>query len=115
MALEGKAGSKETHADTLSFIRRATPEQLLEIAAGTALRVHPLVLNFNQPDAPAYYQKTDELRTLIAHEWKRHADFRGMVSRTVAKKQGQGKGSQNPEQTKKPREGSQKPEQRKGQ
>jgi hypothetical protein len=114
MALQGKPGSKETRGDTLAFILKATPQELLAIAAGTALRAQPLVQNFDKPDTPAFYQKTDELRRLIVHEWKRHADFRGMVIRHVAGKQLQGTGGQSPEQTKGQREGGQKPQQRKG-
>jgi hypothetical protein len=98
MAAETKPSFKEARADTLGFIQGASAEDLLRIAAGTALRTDPLLQSFNPAD-PA---KTEELRKRICHEWKRHADFRGMVIRTVAGMQVQQKGSQKPEQGQEP-------------
>src|SRR5438874_1986683 len=97
MALEGKPSFKETRSDLLGVIKEASPEQLLQLAAGTALRTHPLVKDFNNPDAAAFYQKTDDLRRLIVQEWKKHADFRGMIEMQM---QMQRKSNANPEQTK---------------
>jgi len=114
MAAEGKPSSKESRNDTTAFLQGANPEQLLEIAAGTAHRGHPLVANFKNPDAAAYYHKTDDLRILLVRECRRHADFRGMVNLTIAKMQSQGNGSANPEQPKGKRTEGQKPEQKKG-
>ena len=39
MAAEGKPSFKDQRGDTLGFLLKATPEQLLEIAAGTALEL----------------------------------------------------------------------------
>lgn len=97
MMLEGMFRFREKHGDTLQFIMAATPEQLLEIAAGTAARNHPLVQNFNNAQAPAFYQKTDDLRRMIVQEMRRHADFKGMVIRHVARMQPQGQDSHNKE------------------
>ena len=87
MAAEGKPSFKDQRGDTLSFLLKATPEQLLEIAAGTALRADPVVHHFNNAEAPDFFHKEDLLRRRIVKEYKRHADFRGMVIRTVAAKQ----------------------------
>ena len=87
MAAEGKPSFKDQRGDTLGFLLKATPEQLLEIAAGTALRADPVVHNFNNSEAPAFFHKEDLLRQRILKEYKRHADFRGMVIRAVAAKQ----------------------------
>jgi hypothetical protein len=87
MAGEGKPNFKDQRGDTLSFLLKATPQQLLEIAAGTALRADPAVHNFNNSQAP---DKEDLLRQRIVKEYKRHADFRGMVIRAVSAKQGTG-------------------------
>jgi hypothetical protein len=87
MAAEGKSSFKEQRGDTLSFLLKATPEKLLEIAAGTALRADPVVQNFNNSEARDYFHKEDLLRQRIVKEYKRHADFRGMVIRAVAPKQ----------------------------
>jgi hypothetical protein len=114
MALEKKPSFKESRGDTLGFIQGASPEQLLEIATGTALQGHSLVKNFNDPSASAYYQKTEALRSLISRGFRRQADFRGMVIRAYLKSHTQGKGNANPEQAKGTREESQKPEQKKG-
>jgi hypothetical protein len=83
MAAEGKASFKEQRGDILGFLLKATPEKLLEIAAGTALRADPVVQNFNNSEAPAFFHKEDLLRQRIVKEYKRHADFRGMVIRAV--------------------------------
>jgi hypothetical protein len=107
MKLEGMPRFQEAHGDTLRFIMAATPEQLLEIAAGTAARNHPLVQNLGNAQAPAYYQKTDDLRRMIVKEMRRHADFRGMVIRCVARMQPQGEGSLAQE----PKKGKQRPSQ----
>jgi hypothetical protein len=88
MAAEGKPSFKDQRGDTLGFLLKATPEQLLEIAAGTALRVDPVVHNFNNAESPAFFHKEDLLRQRILKEYKRHADFRGMVIRAVAAKTG---------------------------
>ena len=88
MAAEGKPSFKDQRGDTLSFLLKATPEQLLEIAAGTALRADPVVHNFNNAESPAFFHKEDLLRQRILKEYKRHADFRGMVIRAVAAKTG---------------------------
>jgi hypothetical protein len=87
MADEGKPSFKDQRGDTLGFLLKATPEKLLEIAAGTALRADPVVQNFNNSEAPAFFHKEDLLRQRIVKEYKRHADFRGMVIRAVAPKQ----------------------------
>jgi hypothetical protein len=86
MAAEGKPSFKDQRGDTLGFLLKATPEQLLEIAAGTALRVDPVVHNFNNAESPAFFHKEELLRQRILKEYKRHADFRGMVIRAVAAK-----------------------------
>src|ERR1700687_619409 len=87
MAAEGKPSFKDQRGDTLGFLLKATPEKLLEIAAGTALRADPVVQNFNNSEAPAFFHKEDLLRQRIVKEYKRHADSRGMVIRAVAQKQ----------------------------
>src|ERR1700732_1534241 len=87
MADEGKPSFKDQRGDILGFLLKATPEKLLEIAAGTALRADPVVQNFNNSEAPAFFHKEDLLRQRIVKEFKRHADFRGMVIRAVAPKQ----------------------------
>jgi hypothetical protein len=84
MVLEGKLKAKAIEGATFGFIQKATPEQLLAIAAGTSLSVDPLFTNFNNPHAPAFFQKTEDLRGRIAKNFRRHADFRGMVIRAVA-------------------------------
>ena len=114
MAAEEKPSSKGSRGDTTAFLQGASPEQLLEIAAGTAHRGHPLVANFKNPDAAAFYQKTDDLRKFMIQECRKHADFRYMVNLALAKMQTQGKGSANPEQPKGKRPEGQKPEQKQG-
>jgi hypothetical protein len=114
MAKEEKPSSKESRSGAMAFLQGASPEELLEIAAGTAHRGHPLVTNFKNPNAAAYYQKTDDLRRFIVREFGKHADFKGMVNLALAKMQMQGKGSANLEQTEGKRAEGQKPEQKKG-
>src|SRR5260370_5129659 len=114
MAKEEKPSSKESRGGAMAFLQGASPEELLEIAAGTAHRGHPLVTNFKNPNAAAYYQKTDDLRRFIVREFRKHADFKGMVNLALAKMQTQGKGSANLEQTEGKRAEGQKPEQKKG-
>jgi hypothetical protein len=97
MTLEGMPRFREKHGDTLDFILAATPEQLLEIAAGTAARGASLVTNFNNPNAVNFFHKTDDLRRMIVQQMRRHSDFRGMVIRAVDRMQVQGQGSQNQE------------------
>jgi hypothetical protein len=87
MAAEGKTSFKDQRGDVLGFLLKATPEQLLQIAAGTALRADPVVQNFNNSEQPAFFHKEDLLRQRIVKEYKRHSDFRGMVIRAVAPKQ----------------------------
>jgi hypothetical protein len=87
MAAEGKTSFKDQRGDALGFLMKATPEQLLQIAAGTALRADPVIQNFNNSEEPAFFHKEDLLRQRIVKEYKRHADFRGMVIRAVAPKQ----------------------------
>src|SRR6516225_8801010 len=93
MKLEGMPRFQEVHGDTLRFIMAATPEQLLEIAAGTAAKNHPLVQNFNKAQA-------DDLRRMIVKDMRRHADFRGMIIRSVARMRPQGQVSE-PQEPKK--------------
>jgi hypothetical protein len=87
MAAEGKTSFKDQRGDVLGLLLKATPEKLLEIVAGTALRADPIVQNFNNSGAPDFFHKEDLLRQRIVKEYKRHADFRGMVIRAVAPKQ----------------------------
>src|ERR1700687_1845518 len=84
MALEGKQSFKDSRGDKVAFLQKAPPQQLLEIAPGTALRGDPIVQNYNNAEAPAFYQKTEMLRSRMLKELKDHADFRGMVIRSVA-------------------------------
>jgi hypothetical protein len=114
MAKEEKPSSEESPGDAMAFLQEASSEELLEIAAGTAHKGHPLVTNFKNPDTAAYYQKTDDLRRFIVREFRKHADFRGMVNLAFAKMQMQGKGSANREQAKGKRPEGQKPEHKKG-
>ena len=57
-------------------------------------RGHPLVVNFKNPDAAAFYQKTDDLRKFIVRECRKHADFRDMVNLALAKMQSRAKAVQ---------------------
>jgi hypothetical protein len=113
MALAGMPRFREDYGDTVNFILAATPEQLLKIVAETALRDQPLVQNFNNAQTPAFYQKTDDLRTMIVREMRRHADFKGMIVRRVPQKQPQGQGSQTQEQKKGKQQPSQGSDQKK--
>jgi hypothetical protein len=79
MVLEGKIAMREVEGNTLGFLMKATGEQLLTIANGTAIRSDPLVANFNNQNAPHFHQKEEDLRRKIIQGYKRHADFRGMV------------------------------------
>jgi hypothetical protein len=74
--MAAKPSFKVSDGETFGFIQKATPKQLLEIAGGTALRADPLVANFKEEQA-------EDLRTRIAKNFRRHADFRGMVVRAV--------------------------------
>jgi hypothetical protein len=42
------------------------------------------VKNYDNPNAPAFYQKEQELRRLVYQHLKRHADFCGMMARLLA-------------------------------
>jgi hypothetical protein len=76
-----KAQTKQIEGNARAFLDKATPEQLLEIAGGTALSADPIVKNYRNGGTP------ELLRKRIAREWKHHADFRGMVIRAVARMQ----------------------------
>jgi hypothetical protein len=102
MKLEGMPRFRELHGDTLDFIMAASPEQLLAIVAGTAARDRPLVQNFNNAQA-------DDLRRMIIRDMRRHADFRGMVIRSIARMQPQRQGSKAQE----PKKGKQPPTEKK--
>jgi hypothetical protein len=82
MATEGAIVTKDWEPAARDFVRQASLEQLQQIAAGTTLAGHPLV---GDSQATAE-QKTEGLRKLIAKEAKRHADFRGMLIRLIARK-----------------------------
>jgi hypothetical protein len=103
MNLEGMPRFREVYGETLSFILAATPEQLLSIAAGTAARNDPLVANLDN-------QKADDLRNMLIRQMRRHADFRGMVIRAIARMKPES-GSQEQE----PKQGKQQASQASGQ
>lgn len=78
MASAAKANDKELKQEALAFVEKASPDQLVNMAKGTALGLNPLVKNFSP-------EKAEELRTLMKREFKDHADFRGMIIRQVVK------------------------------
>jgi hypothetical protein len=75
MASDEGIVTKDWEPAARAFVQQASPEQLQQIATGTTLARHPL----------ASERKTEDLRKLITHEMKRHADFRGMVIRLIAR------------------------------
>jgi len=87
MALEGKMHTQEQKVDTREFIQKADIPELLQIARQTGLASHPLVRSFDNPGAPAFYQKGDDLRRLMHREQKNHADFRNKVVYLLMRKQ----------------------------
>jgi len=74
MAAGAIAQVKEHEKNAREFLRKATPEQLLDAAKRTALSANPLVANFNAAKEP-------ELRRLVLKEMKEHADTRGLILR----------------------------------
>src|SRR5262249_55172769 len=74
MAGEARAQVKEHERNAREFIRKATPEQLLEAAKRTALATNPLVAQSNAA-------KERELRRLVLKEMKEHGDARGLILR----------------------------------
>src|SRR5207237_10552904 len=66
-AKEPKVDAKEaTHeADAREFIQKADSQELLRIAQQTGLAAHPLVRNYDNPQAPDFHQKGDDLRRLM--------------------------------------------------
>ena len=83
---EGKKQPKERKVNLPEFIKKADPAELLALAQQTALVNHPLVRNFNDASAPAFYQKAEDLRRLLNIEQKKHADFRNRVVFLIARK-----------------------------
>jgi hypothetical protein len=81
MATAGSIDTKDLEPAARKFVEQASAEQLQRIMAGTVLARHPSVSS--QQGTPE--EKTESLRKLIAHEMKRHADFRGMVIRMLAR------------------------------
>jgi hypothetical protein len=81
MATVGSIVTKDYEPAAQKFVQQASAEHLQKIAAGTILARHPLV---TKPQGTAE-EKTESLRKLISHEMRRHADFRGMVIRLLAK------------------------------
>jgi len=104
MAVEGKIQMKEKRVSMLAYIQKATVEQLLEIGNGTALRNDPQVRDFNNANAPAFYQKLDDLRRLVHKAFKDHSDFQGMVFRIVKLPEPEQEKKPQPKQEKKPKE-----------
>jgi hypothetical protein len=104
MAVESKIQMKEKRVSMLAYIQEATVEQLLEIGNGTALRNDPQVRDFNNANAPAFYQKLDDLRRLVYKAFKDHSDFRGMVFRIVKLPEPEQEKKPQPKQEKKPKE-----------
>jgi hypothetical protein len=104
MAVEGKIQMKEQRGSMLAYIQKATAEQLLEIGNGTALRNDPRVRDFNNANAPAFYQKLDDLRRLVYKAFKDHSDFQGMVFRIVKLPEPEQEKKPQPKQEKKPKE-----------
>ena len=80
MATDASIVTKDWEPAARAFVQQANAEQLVQMAAGTALASHPLLSN--PPGASE--QPREALRKLIAHNVKRHADFRGLVIRRLA-------------------------------
>src|SRR5438132_8140254 len=80
MEQEGKPQVKEQKKDLRLWPRTAQVDQLLYVARNSGLAAHPLVKHFEDPKAPTFYQKTEDLRRLIYIEMKKHADFRNRAS-----------------------------------
>jgi hypothetical protein len=81
MAAVASIVTKDYEPAARKFVQQASAEHLQKITAGTILARHPLV---TKPQGTAE-EKTESLRKLISHEMRRHADFRGMVIRLLAK------------------------------
>jgi len=82
MATEAAIVTKDWEPAAKKFVQQASADHLQQIAAGTLLSRHPQIASAKGTAE----EKTESLRKLIAHEMKRHADFRGMVIRLLAQK-----------------------------
>jgi hypothetical protein len=81
MATDGNIVTKEWEPAAQAFVQHASAEQLHQIVGGTTLTRHPRV---SHPQGTAE-QQTEGLRKLITQKMRRHADFRGMVIRLIAR------------------------------
>jgi hypothetical protein len=95
MAKEAKAppkaaSPKEAPVDLRDFLSKASAPELLELAKNTGLVGHPLVKDYENPQAPDSYHKEQALRKLVHLEQKKHADFRNRLTSLVRQKLPQG-------------------------